>query len=64
MLRFCDEFASDTHPIQCRGFKLDMQETSATEVCVSAFSFFLLEKGECAQDLLLKGKEGASDLNL
>jgi hypothetical protein len=33
-----------THPLQCRGFELDMQETSATEVCVSTFSFFLGEK--------------------
>ncbi len=33
-----------THPLQCRGFELDMQETSATEVCVSTFSFFLKEK--------------------
>ncbi len=30
---------------QCRGFELDMQETSATEVCAFAFSFFLREKG-------------------
>ncbi len=45
---FCDELACDTHPLQCRGFELDMQETSATEVCASAFSFFLREKGECA----------------
>jgi hypothetical protein len=41
----CDELACDTHPLQCRGFELDMQETSATEVCTSAFSFFLREKG-------------------
>jgi hypothetical protein len=34
-----------THPLQCRGFELDMQEASATEVCVSSFSFFLREKG-------------------
>jgi hypothetical protein len=34
-----------THPLQCRGLELDMQETSATEVCVSTFSFFLREKG-------------------
>jgi hypothetical protein len=33
-----------THPLQCRGFELDMQETSATEVCESSFSFFLGEK--------------------
>ncbi len=43
--RVCDELACDTHPLQCRGFELDMQETSATEVCASAFSFFLREKG-------------------
>ncbi len=36
-----------THPLQYRSFELDMQETSATEVCVSASSFFLQEK-ECA----------------
>ncbi len=36
-----------THPLQCRGFELDMQETSSTEVCVSSFSSFLGEK-ECA----------------
>ena len=35
-----------THPLQYRGFELDMQETSATEVCVSSSSFFLREK-EC-----------------
>ncbi len=34
----------NTHPLQCQSFKLDMQETSATEVCVSGFSFFLREK--------------------
>ncbi len=31
--------------LQCRGFELDMQETSATEVCASLYSFFLREKG-------------------
>ena len=34
-----------------------MQETSATEVCVSSSSFFLREK-ECAWDLLLKEEGG------
>ena len=34
-----------------------MQETSATEVCVSSSSFFLREK-ECALDLLLKEEGG------
>jgi hypothetical protein len=29
--RVCDELACDTHPLQCRGLELDMQETSATE---------------------------------
>jgi hypothetical protein len=43
--RVCDELAYDTHPLQCRGLKLDMQETSATEVCALEFSFFLREKG-------------------
>jgi hypothetical protein len=35
-----------THPLKYRSFELDMQETSATEVRVSWFSFFLREK-EC-----------------
>jgi hypothetical protein len=52
-----------TYPLQCRGLELDMQETSATEVCVSTFSFFF-GKRECAWDLLLKEKVGASDLYL
>ncbi len=43
--RACDELACDTHTFQCRSLKLDMQETSATEVCASTFSFFLGEKG-------------------
>jgi hypothetical protein len=34
-----------------------MQETSATEVCVSSSSFFLQEK-KCAWDLLLKEEGG------
>ncbi len=46
--RACDELACDTHPLQCRSLELDMQETSATEVCASTFSFFLREKGERA----------------
>ncbi len=33
-----------THSLQCRGFELDMLETSTTEVCESSFSFFLGEK--------------------
>jgi len=44
-LRVCDELACNTHPLQCWVLELDMQETSATEVCASAFSFFLREKG-------------------
>ncbi len=44
-LGFVMNLPVDTHPLHCRGFKLDIQETSATEVCVSAFSFFLREKG-------------------
>ncbi len=44
-LGFVMNLPVDTHPLQCRSFKLDMQETSATEVCVSAFSFFLRGKG-------------------
>ncbi len=42
--RACDELACDTHPLQCRSLELDMQETSATGVCVSTFSFFLRAK--------------------
>ncbi len=42
---FCDELACDTHPLQCCGLELNMQETSPTEVGASAFSFFLREKG-------------------
>jgi hypothetical protein len=42
--RTCDELACDTHPLQCRSLELDKQETSATEVCVSTFSFFLRAK--------------------
>jgi len=30
----CDDPSTTTHPLQYRGFELDMQETSATEVCV------------------------------
>ena len=62
-LGFVMNLPVDTHPLQCRGFKLDMQETSPTEVCVSTFSFFF-GKRECAWDLLLKEKVGASDLYL
>jgi hypothetical protein len=40
-----DNLSTTTHPPQYRSFELDMQETSATEVCVSSFSFFLQEKG-------------------
>ncbi len=46
-----------THPLQCRGFELDMQETSTTEVCVSLFSFFLREKGE-RLGLVVEGEGG------
>jgi hypothetical protein len=31
-------------PLQYRGLELDRQETSATEVCESSFSFFLRER--------------------
>ncbi len=53
----CDDLSTTTHLLQYRGFELDMQETSATEVCVSLSSFFLREKG-CAWDLLLKEEGG------
>jgi hypothetical protein len=46
-----------THPLQYRSFEIDMQETSATEVCESPSSFCLRER-ECAKDLLLKEKGG------
>ncbi len=38
----CDDRSMTTHPL--RGLELDRQETSATEVCESSFSFFLQEK--------------------
>ncbi len=53
----CDDLSTTTHPLQYRGFELVMQETSATEVCVSSSSFFLREK-ECTWDLLLKEEGG------
>jgi hypothetical protein len=53
----CLDLSTTTHPLQYRSFELDMQETSATEVCVSSSSFFLLEK-ECTWDLLLKEEGG------
>ncbi len=43
----CGDLSTTTHPLHYRGFELDMQETSTTEVCVSSFSFFPREK-ECA----------------
>jgi hypothetical protein len=58
----CDDLSTTTHPLQHRSFKLDRQETSATEVCESTFSFFLREK-ECAYDLL-KEKNGRLGLVL
>ncbi len=39
----CDDLSTTTHPLQLGGLELDRQETSATEVCESSFSFFLLE---------------------
>jgi hypothetical protein len=30
----CDDLSTTIHPLQYRGFELDMQETSATDVCV------------------------------
>jgi hypothetical protein len=52
-----------THPLQCRGLELDMQETSATEVCVSTFSFFLREKG-VRLGLFVEGEGGRLGLVL
>ncbi len=40
----CDDLSATTNPLQYWGFELDMQETSATEVCMSPFSFLLQEK--------------------
>ncbi len=58
----------DTHPLQCRGFKLDMQETSATEVCVSvcisvrSVSFF--GKRGVRLGLVVEGEGGHLGLEL
>ena len=46
-LGFCDELACRHTSLQCRGFKLDMQETSATEVCIRV-QFLSSGTGECA----------------
>ncbi len=62
-LGFVMNLPVDTHPLQCRGFKLDMQETSATKVCVSAFSFFLWEKG-VRLGLVVEGEGGRLGLEL
>ena len=37
----CGVLSTTTHPLQYRGFELDMQETSATEVCVCVLVQFL-----------------------
>ena len=58
-----DELACDTHPLQCRGFELDMQETSATEVCASAFSFSSGKRRVCL-GLVVKGEDGRLGLEL
>jgi hypothetical protein len=65
-LDFVMNLPVDKHPLQCRGFKLDMRETSATEVCVSAFSFFLREKGKrgVRLGLVVEGEGGRLGLNL
>ncbi len=60
MPRTCDDLSCDT---QCRGLELDMQETSATEVCVSTFSFFLREGG-VRLELVVKGEGGRMGLVL
>ena len=52
-----------THPLQCRSLKLDIQETSPTEVCVSTFSFFLWEKG-VRLGLVVEGEGGRLGLVL
>ncbi len=59
----CDELACDTHPLQCRGFELDMQETSATEVCASAFSFSS-GKRRVRLGLVVEGEDGRLGLAL
>ncbi len=63
MPRTCDELACDTHPLQCRSLELDMQETRATEVWVSTFSFFLREKG-VRLGLVVEGEDGRLGLVL
>ena len=35
----CDDPSTTTHPLQHRSLELDRQETGATEVCESSFSF-------------------------
>ncbi len=42
----CGDLVYDycTHPLQYRSFELDMQETSATEVCESLFSSFFKKR--------------------
>jgi hypothetical protein len=52
-----------THPLQHRGLKLDRQETSATEVCGSSFSFFFREKGS-SLGLVVEGDDGRLGLAL
>ncbi len=52
------DLSTTTHPLQCQGFELDMQETSPTEVCVSMFSFFLREK--VGRETLKIGEESLS----
>ena len=44
-LGFCDELACRHTSPSVSGFQARHARTSATEVCVSAFSFFLREKG-------------------
>jgi hypothetical protein len=58
----CDDLSRTTLPLQHRGLELDRQETSATEVCESSFSFFLREKlaGKGGQGKTQIGEESLS----
>jgi hypothetical protein len=55
-------FPVTTHPLQCQGFELDMQETSATEVCVLV-QLLSLEKG-VSLGLVVEGEGGRLGLVL
>ena len=62
-LGFVMNLPVDTHPLQCRGFKLDIQETSATEVCVSGSVSFFGKRG-VRLGLVVEGEGGRLGLEL